>query len=103
MNKHIKFWFWSFFVLLLTAALALAPERNTHPANAAGSALDYSLDWFTVDGGGVTNLTGGAYTLGGTFGQPDAGALSGGQITLNGGFWGGVNTGGSVFIPLIKR
>src|ERR1700692_3967957 len=49
----------------------------------------YSIDWFTIDGGGGTS-SGGAYTLSGTIGQPDAGQLSGGNFTLDGGFWGGV-------------
>ena len=30
---------------------------------------------------------GGAYTLDGTIGQADAGSLSGGSYTLNGGYW----------------
>ena len=40
-----------------------------------------------MDGGGATFSTGSGYTLGGTIGQPDAGALSGGGTTLGGGFW----------------
>lgn len=47
----------------------------------------YDLSWWTVDGGGATFSTGGAYRLGGTIGQPDAGELSGGNYTLYGGFW----------------
>jgi hypothetical protein len=47
----------------------------------------YSLDWSTVDGGGGAS-TGGVYAVNGTIGQPDAGAMSGGNYTLQGGFWG---------------
>src|SRR5437868_10950980 len=47
----------------------------------------YSLDWFTIDGGGGTS-TGGVYSVSGTIGQPDAGQMSGGTYTLDGGFWG---------------
>lgn len=47
----------------------------------------YDLSWFTVDSGGHTFSTGGAFRLGGTCGQPDAGSLSGGDYTLTGGFW----------------
>ena len=47
----------------------------------------YSLDWSTIDGGGGTS-TGGVYAVTGTIGQPDAGAMSGGNFTLEGGFWG---------------
>jgi hypothetical protein len=47
----------------------------------------YSINWFTVDGGGGT-CTGGVYSVSGTVGQPDAGRLSGGNYTVDGGFWG---------------
>jgi hypothetical protein len=47
----------------------------------------YSVDWFTMDGGGGTS-TGGVYTVSGAIGQPDAGAMTGGNYTLVGGFWG---------------
>jgi hypothetical protein len=50
-------------------------------------AQSYSIDWFTVDGGGGTS-TGGVYSVSGTIGQPDAGKMSGGNYTLDGGFWG---------------
>jgi hypothetical protein len=47
----------------------------------------YSIDWHTMDGGGVTS-TGGVYSLSGTIGQPDAGpAMSSGNFSLTGGFW----------------
>ncbi len=58
------------------AALALAA-----PARA-----QLSLTWYTVDGGGGTS-SGGGFTLTGTIGQPDAGAMAGGTFTLAGGFW----------------
>jgi hypothetical protein len=50
-------------------------------------AQNFSIDWFTVDSGGGTS-TGGVYSVTGTIGQPDAGAMSGGNFTLDGGFWG---------------
>jgi hypothetical protein len=47
----------------------------------------YSIDWFTIDGGGTTS-TGGVYTVSGTIGQPDAGlTMTGGSYALVGGFW----------------
>jgi hypothetical protein len=48
----------------------------------------YSIDWFTIDGGGGTS-TGGVYSVSGTMGQPDATAtpMSGGNFSLTGGFW----------------
>jgi hypothetical protein len=50
------------------------------------SAQNYSIDWFTIDGGGGTS-TGGVYSVSGTIGQPDAGTMSGGNFSLTGGFW----------------
>ncbi len=47
----------------------------------------FDLSWHTIDGGGATFSTGGAFEIGGAIGQPDAGALSGGSFSLGGGFW----------------
>jgi len=47
----------------------------------------YDVRRTTIDGGGATFSTGGALSLGGTIGQPDAGTLSGGAFVLQGGFW----------------
>jgi len=53
------------------------------------AAQSYSIDWFTIDGGGGTS-SGGNYTLTGSMGQPDAGRLAGGNYRLEGGFWPGL-------------
>jgi hypothetical protein len=53
-------------------------------------AQSYSIDSFTIAGGGGTS-TGGLFAVSGTIGQPDAGAMSGGNYSLAGGFWGVVN------------
>jgi hypothetical protein len=51
------------------------------------SAQSYSINWYKIAGGGGTSA-GGAYSLTGTIGQPDAsGAMSGGNYSLTGGFW----------------
>ena len=55
-------------------------------AASASSAQSFTIDWFTIDGGGGTSV-GGSYWLCGTIGQPDAGMLSGGNFTIVGGFW----------------
>ena len=47
---------------------------------------DYSIPWYTIDGGGGTS-SGGPYTLVGTAGQPDADYSGGGQYELLSGFW----------------
>jgi hypothetical protein len=47
----------------------------------------FSIDWFTIDGGGGAS-TGGVHAVSGTIGQPDAGGpMSSGQYSLIGGFW----------------
>ena len=56
---------------------------------ASALAQSYSIDWWTVDGGGGTS-TGGVYMVSGTIGQPDAGVMSGGNFTVQGGFWPGI-------------
>jgi len=76
----------------LQAAMGLAALLILVLALAAGTALaganGFDISWFTVDGGGGES-SGGPYTLSGTAGQHDAGyALSGGDYTLAGGFWG---------------
>jgi hypothetical protein len=61
-------------------------------ALAAGTATaQLSLDRHTIDGGGYAFSTGGGLSLGGTVGQPDAGTLTGGTLSLAGGFWLGGN------------
>jgi hypothetical protein len=50
-------------------------------------ASDLALEWLSIDGGGRTYLTGGAFEFGTTVGQPDAGPASGECFELTGGFW----------------
>jgi hypothetical protein len=82
----------------VAAALLLAAA-----AQAAGqSGGPYDLSWWTLDGGGSTYSTGGAYSLGGTAGQPDAGLQTGGRYALSGGFWGSSTAAmHEVFLPLV--
>src|SRR5688500_16202566 len=53
-------------------------------------AQNLSVDWSTIDGGGGTS-TAATFSVSGTIGQPDAGRMSGGNFTLEGGFWSGVS------------
>jgi hypothetical protein len=81
-----------FLALLLLLLFAVAVRAQT-----------YSIDWFTIDGGGGTS-TGGVYSVSGTIGQPDAGHMSGGAFTLDGGFWGiiaAVQTPGSPLLRIV--
>lgn len=50
-------------------------------------AQPFSIDWHTLDGGGGVSA-GGAYTISGAIGQPDAGmTMTGGAYSFTGGFW----------------
>ena len=63
------------FIVLLSALCLCAQAQS------------YSIDWYTVDGGGGTS-TGGVYSVSGTIGQHDAGGpMAGGNYSLTGGFW----------------
>ena len=52
------------------------------------ASAQYSIDWFSIDGGGGTS-TGGVYSVSGTIGQNDASVapMTGGEFSLTGGFW----------------
>ncbi len=48
---------------------------------------EFEISRSTIDGGGAMRSTGGDFEVSGTIGQADAGALSGDDFTLTGGFW----------------
>jgi len=76
------------FLVVFSATVFSAPAQS------------YSIDWFTIDGGGGTS-TGAPYQVSGTIGQPDAGTMSGGNYTLDGGFWSIVATTQTPGAPLL--
>lgn len=84
------------FLIILALPIILFPVFSL-PAQAQS----YAITWWTVDGGGGTS-SGGAYTLSGTVGQPDAGVISGGDYILTGGFW-GWDVLHLIYLPLILR
>ncbi len=81
---------------LVVAALAGQLLSGT-----VATAQNYSIDWFTIDGGGGTS-SGGQYSVSGTIGQPDAGAMAGGVYALTGGFWGLVQAIQTPGAPLLS-
>ena len=54
---------------------------------AVANAQDVSLDWSTLDGGGILYSVSPSFTLSGTIGQPDTDVLVGGDFEFVGGFW----------------
>lgn len=93
-----RFTFYVSRLLLLAALLFLLSSIAL-----AQSGDSYDLTWSTIDGGGYTFSEGGGYALGGTVGQPDVGALTGGGYTLTGGFWCSAATRYGVYLPLVLR
>ncbi|HKJ16261.1 MAG TPA: hypothetical protein VJ984_02790 [Xanthomonadales bacterium] len=71
-------------ILVLVFLLA-----NVTASAETGGVPDFSIDWYTIDGGGGQS-SGGAFTLTGTIGQPDANfsGAQGGVYGFVGGFWG---------------
>lgn len=70
-------------------AIAILSLTTTVTSSQAQSGGGYDLTWSTIDGGGASS-TGGAFSLSGTIGQPDAQVapvMTGGAFELNGGFW----------------
>jgi len=51
----------------------------------SAKAQTYALDWHTIGGGSTS--TGGVFAVSGTVGQPNAGKMSGGSFSIQGGFW----------------
>jgi hypothetical protein len=77
MKKHV--------VMMTTIAAASAI------ALAGPSGGSFEITWYTIDAGGTSNASGGVFSLSGTIGQPDAGpVMTGGNFSLSGGFWPGV-------------
>ena len=87
----------------ITLAVLIAALLTTSALAASG----YEVNWWTVDSsGGVSQSTGGQYTLQGTIGQPDTGSSSGGEYGLEGGFWAGFRewvTQFFIYLPLVLR
>ena len=85
------------FKTALLAGLVLCVAR-------IAGAQNYAIDWYSIDGGGGTS-TNGQFSLSGTIGQPDAGHMSGGSFTLDGGFWGivaAIQTPGGPLLRVVR-
>jgi len=63
---------------------------------AAQTGGGYELTWSVIASGGETLSAASGYELGGTIGQANAGALAGGDYSVQGGFWSGAGCGSCV-------
>lgn len=70
----------------MNAASGLTAALLGLATSAAFAQTNYTIDWFTIDGGSGTS-TSAVYSVSGTIGQPDAGTLSGANYSIAGGFW----------------
>ena len=75
--------------LLVVSSLTLAQGNN------------FSLDWWTVDGGGGMSSNG-RYTLQATIGQPDAGEMDNGRYALLSGYWDSFKQY-DIYLPLVTQ
>jgi hypothetical protein len=82
--------------------LALAWLYVAYGTTPAAEWLLYTIDWWSVDGGGDRS-SGGAYVLDGTIGQADASVLSGGAFTINGGYRAVALPRSSLHLPMIRN
>jgi hypothetical protein len=71
----------------------------------AQTASDYSITWWTIDGGGGTSRSADEqYSLSGTIGQPEVGTATGIGYAIKGGFWGSLGAAIQEFfihLPLV--
>ena len=65
----------------------------------------YSMDWYTVDGGGGIS-TNTQFSISGTIGQPDSSSvpMTGGNFSLTGGFWAlqAIQTAGAPYLSIVN-
>jgi len=81
------------------AAIVLLLAVLTAAALAAGTP---EIDWCVIGGGGA-QVDGGAYSLGGTLGQPVTGGSSAGDYDLCAGYWCGAVSQHAVYLPVVLR
>ena len=84
--------------LLLCVSLFLGLAIGL-PGNTVSADSEYNLDWHSIASGGETRSAGGDYELAGTIGQHGAGAASGGDFQVEGGFLAGAATTVKAFHP----
>jgi hypothetical protein len=96
-----------FLTLAILLLLVTGVQADANPDIAREASASYEITWWTVDGGGGNSRAGGtsaggAYTVAGTIGQPDAGEMENGDYSLTGGFWAAVAEYLS-YLPLVLK
>jgi hypothetical protein len=75
----------------------IATPSPALPASAANATANYSIDWYSINGGGTTNASSPNYRMGASVGQSVAGAAASTNYRMGIGFWYG--TGGGCDCP----
>ena len=76
--RQSRIWIWIGVASATVAATAVL---------AAAAPPRFEISRFTIDGGGSMSNEARGLEVSGTIGQPDAGVMTGGGLTLTGGFW----------------
>jgi hypothetical protein len=88
-------------VYLMIVVMLLSSVSYAH----AQTGGPYELTQSVLGSGGT--VSGGAYQIAATIGQPEASQISGGGYTLGSGFWGGgggpASGGYQVYLPVVIR
>lgn len=94
-----QFWRKNALVILVSVVLLLGL------AGWAKAGGEYSISWWTVDGGGGSSSNS-TYSISGTVGQPDAGQAASASYTVYSGFWhpanGATTFSGAIYLPVIQ-
>jgi hypothetical protein len=88
---------------LALVVVAMLLLTGSTPVVRAQRDSGYTVDWWTVDGGGQAEPDGPGYALSGAMGQPDAAGWSGNGYTLSGGFLGGGEIQYTIYLPVVLR
>lgn len=64
------------------------------PGRASAQGLNYSIDWYSINGGGTVNASSANYKMGASIGQSVAGAASSASYQMGIGFWYGAGASG---------
>ena len=86
----------------LNLAPAVKPDVEADPveSQAASSSAAFQLNWYSINGGGVTNATYTNYQVGLSVGQSVAGQASSTNYNVGIGFWYGATAGGGGTCPI---
>ena len=78
------------------SALPLSDAPGTPATMTSVNSANYTIDWYSINGGGTVNATSTSYLMGASVGQSVAGAASSTNYQMGIGFWYGASGRGCV-------